>query len=250
VEIDDDGYGAADIVLPPAIGAMGYTFDTDTQAPLFTKASFLQPPPDIQIEDAPVNADLSWHYLQLRYRRKLDPLGTEDALSGASNVSDWTEPVWVQVLPAADRFRVRSGGSIERRPVSELVYDAEKGKIYQQSDEASTVLPTKSTVSEDEKNPAFTLYALVTRAAPDAFGRARRESYIDFAPIDGLDKYPAADQGSLQVRIVELQHRRDDSIAKADVFDALFPKSDSGDLGFLEDQRARVVRVSPPIQAL
>jgi hypothetical protein len=172
-----------------------------------------------------------------------------DLLSIRSSFRKAEMPFFVQILPAADRFRVKSGPSIDRRPLSELVYDAAAAKIYHKDDAASTVLPTRSTAADDVTDAAFTLYALVTRAATDAFGRVRRESYVDFTPIPELQHYTGADRGSLQVRLVELQHRRDDSISKADIFGALFPTSDSGERGFLEDQRARVVRVSSPLPA-
>lgn len=240
VQMTEEPYAGADIDLPRAIGAIGYTFDTDTQAPLFGKTAFVQPAPRISIDGEDQDVDLSWHFLQLRYRRRIDER------AGVPNVSDWTEPTWVQILPPCDRFRVQEGQTIERRPVLDLVYDAGLARVHVRSNPQSKILPTKSLETEVVK-PAFTLFALVTRTAPDAFGRSDSESYVDFTPLEALKKYTDNVQG-LRVRLVELQ--QSEPIAPDRVFEALFPTAKDGEWNFLEDQKARVVRVSPPILAI
>ena len=138
---------------------------------------------------------------------------------------------------------------VERIQVDNLVYDAGSASVHRLSDDNATVLPTKSG-ADDSKEQAFTLFGLVTRAVIDAFGRTNSEAYVDFAPLNDLPKYAKKEQAGLRVRLVELQHRRDHSVLKATVFADLFPQSKDGIFDFLEDQKARVVRVSPPISAL
>ncbi|HEX9959792.1 MAG TPA: hypothetical protein VGB00_02595, partial [Pyrinomonadaceae bacterium] len=49
LDMSEDPYRESRIEMPPVVGAIGYTFDTDTLAPLFHKASFIQPPPSVKV---------------------------------------------------------------------------------------------------------------------------------------------------------------------------------------------------------
>ena len=63
----DDPFAGKLIELPPAVGAMGYTFDQQSQAPKWVRSSFYQPPPTVDGQPAA----LAWHFVKLRFRRTL-----------------------------------------------------------------------------------------------------------------------------------------------------------------------------------
>ena len=248
LRLDDDPYGGDTVRLPLAKGAMGYTFDTSPTGALFTRSSFVQPPPKVMCADGKPR-DLSWHFLQLRYRRRLDPAGVHSSVPAQSMTSEWTEPVWAQLLPSSGQFRIRSGGEIATVAVGDLTYFAAEGKVRRGSNLDDVVLPAKSTPGPDDPHQAFTLLALVTRRVTDAFGNPDRESFLTLARLDNLMKeaQPPAGTGEVRVRLLELQHRRDynlpgDENLSGSIFDQLFPASG-------EEVVARIVRVSPPLKS-
>jgi hypothetical protein len=100
-------YAGFQITLPPVIGAIGYTFDTDTDAPLFEQLLCAACAGPHGRGRAMVFADLAWHFLKLRYRRKLN---SDGLTTGEPAVSACTEPVWVQVLPPANRWQFGADG--------------------------------------------------------------------------------------------------------------------------------------------
>ncbi len=64
LDVSEDPLAGRGVQAFPAIGAIGYTNDTGTLAPLFTRASFVIPPP--AVDGIP---DLSWYFLKLRFIR-------------------------------------------------------------------------------------------------------------------------------------------------------------------------------------
>jgi hypothetical protein len=73
--------------LPNPIGPIGYTFDSDTDAPLFVRSSFIIPPPT----GLPADTDLGWWSVKLQFIRKL--IATPDS------------PQYVNLPPPAPALR-------------------------------------------------------------------------------------------------------------------------------------------------
>lgn len=174
ISMEASPYAGRRIELAPPIGAIGYTFDTDTDAPLFVRTSFLQDPPAV---DGAV-ADLAWHFLKVRYRRRLDALGVAPALETKPLASEWSDPVWVQLLPAADRITDKSDRTVD---VADLSFDPKTGKIHDATLAEFRPAPTAATGT-----CTFALYALITLAISDAFGRSDQETFVKMVPIETL----------------------------------------------------------------
>jgi len=78
-----------------ARGPLGYTFDTDSTAPLFRRSAFVLERPSVPAWAA--EEDLSWHFAKVRFRRRLDPEGREGY--------DKDHPATSQALPAGTQMR-------------------------------------------------------------------------------------------------------------------------------------------------
>ncbi|MFT3785440.1 MAG: hypothetical protein QM770_04655 [Tepidisphaeraceae bacterium] len=251
------------VKLPPPVGAFGYTFDTDTEAPLFVHSSFLQPPPVVATKDGEAAPDLSWHFVQMRFRRELDPAGVLPEIRGTppstkSNDapghdpvdvvlrSAWSDPIWAQVLPPSNRLPVKRIDNGEQRVASsdELRFDPATGELH--------------LIAEDGAHPVdpvpthprrFVWAALVTEAVSDAFGRSDREKYRGLVAWSQRDQRTALlTIANARVRLLELQHLPD--VAPTDektIFDGLFPQPAAAPSGAAEPT-ARIVRVSSLIE--
>src|SRR6185295_1969154 len=85
IDMREDVFIGSRIELPELVGAIGYTFDTDTSAPLFVQSSFVVPAPRI---DGQV-ADLWWHFNKVRFRRSFDPDGLAGSQAAPATQSKW-----------------------------------------------------------------------------------------------------------------------------------------------------------------
>jgi hypothetical protein len=248
IDMSEDPYGDVDLPpLPRPIGATGFTFDTDSSAPLFTGCCFHQPPPVVPDHD-----DLSFHFVQIRFRRVL--VGAEPRKPRANpSASAFTDPYWVQVLPPANRWRVQTGTSapIEWASSADLTL-GDDGSLVRRSAVkiALTVLPT--TVQPGRSH--FELFALVTTEIADAFGRGNQEVMHSLVPLRSM-KIPSTILAKARVRIIEVQFRRvNDSpplpTNLGELAGMMFPNSADWDDVWpaVNDAGARVVRVSPPIR--
>lgn len=248
LDMSEDPIFGSNISFPQPVGAIGYTFDTDTLAPLFHKAAFILPPPVITMpEGAGDERDLSYHFLKLRFRREINPDGLAPGTDGRPPVSReslWTEPVWVQLLPAANRFRVRRGTTEMMADVTTLSFDPEAAEFL--DGEGKKVIPLPAG-GDDRLN----LYILFTRSVPDAFGREGQESYVDFVNFDKRREVEVSKRRGARTRLIEVQYRVPGGktlCELGDIFELLFPSPEQTPQGPRpRDARARVTRISPPI---
>jgi hypothetical protein len=161
-------------------------------------------------------------------------------LSTASMFSMWTEPVWIQLLPPANRWQLAPNGPYV--DINTLVCDSATRSIHTMPAYGDTTPPETLVPSE---SPIFTVFLLIMRVSADAFGRPGQESYISFFPLeDFAGQTPLAGQ-DLNARLVEVQHRADFKPDKDTIYDALFPAASNR-----PDTAARIVRVSPPIAVI
>src|SRR5262249_7500886 len=152
------------------------TFDSDTEAPLFVKCSFVQPPPKID----GANEDLSWHFVKVRYRRVLCKEALDQSLVNGNAVSAWTEPVWAQFLPPSNRVLVQQGDLIDSADVQDLHYNPTDGGIRRGSD----IVSPRATKPADKSKAGFQIYALRTLLVSDALGRQNQEAFHDMTLLD------------------------------------------------------------------
>lgn len=247
-----------EVQLAPAVGPIGFTFDTDTSAPLFVNSSFvLQPPPVVEHPHGPPSSDLSWFFVKLSVRRRLNARGM---LDGNARESLFTPPVWAQYLPPFSFYRwQRVGGTVESSPlnVEDLVLDRDgtSGPLYlRKATDATTDTPIRilERISGTGATNAFAVRVLVTEILLDAFRRPSHERYRGFFSIDANDgslKIIHGDGSSaagtrLRARIVEVQRRSD--AKETNLLDQLFPPQ-AEEEDAVNDAAARVVRVSDPI---
>jgi hypothetical protein len=252
LDMSEDPLLGLDVELPPPVGAIGYTFDTDTLAPLFHKAAFIIPPPVLTAtegggEGGAQERALAYHFLKLRFRRRLDPRGMarpEGLPQPVERQSPWTEPVWAQLLPAANRFRVRRGEAETVADVAAFRFDAEAAGFLDGEGRKVAPLP-------DGGNDRLKLYVLLTRPVPDAFGREGQESYVGLVEIDKLREVEVEKRRGALARLVEVQYRvpRGKTLGElGDIFELLFPGPEKTAQGTRpRDALARITRISPPI---
>jgi len=240
------------------VGPIGFTFDTNTSAPIFDKSSFLLPAPRTMKPDgALIQADLSWWFLKLQFQRSLQPEGT-DAYSPDLD-SPWTAPLEAQLLPAANLWYVEGHG---RQECSRLRFSfTSTGSNILMNGVPATVNPTPH---ETTSTNLFEVWALLTSSIQDAFGRPSQEAFVDLIPISTLSAYRGTAGKSMPAiaRLVEIQRMGPYSKQQGDwrkLAEDLFPKeiTPEQDKPAQNAQdpidpamaRARIVRVSPPISA-
>lgn len=217
------------------IGPIGYTFDTDTQAPLFIRSSYILPPPTL--DPSNTSPDLGWHFAKLRFRRRLAAKGMFD---GQSRQSAPTPAVWAQFLPPSTHYKIGQ----EFRDVAQLRFVIDEARA-----ELRIVDRGKPVVLANDK-PTFAFYVLVTSVIADALSRRDQEVFDSLWELDanGVGKRTAGPAGvtgnPLRARIVEVQRRERGG---DNLFDDLFPQVAEETLANAADVKARIVRVSPPL---
>jgi hypothetical protein len=193
-----------------------------------------------------VPADLSWWFLKLEFRRKLLPYGINDYKKGLDSLP--TAPMMVQFLPAANWWEVQNGGNKERHACSKLSFShTPSGWSVMLGGSLVTVNPT----ADSSLSNRFEVWALLTCSVMDAFGRPSQEAFIDLIPLSALSAFPGVPAPSF-LRLVEVQTMGESSPQQSSwkgLADVLFANSqtDKIDPGMA---RARIVRVSPPIQVV
>jgi hypothetical protein len=232
--------------LQTALRPVGFTFDTDAEAPLFVRSSFLVDPPKL---DGNVS-DLSWVFARLRFRRVIAGKGIEAA--GAPDlVSEPTESHWVQFLPDARSYLVK--GTNTSVGTAALTV-ARAGNLFRLQRGATPVVLLPAAL--DPQRPAqrlFDLWLLVTQEIVDVVGRQKQEKYVGMyrwneagatVPIDGPESL--SEGGRIVVRVVEVQQRPGDPMDLGDKkwWDRLFNPRGEHD----RDAAGRIVRISPPIR--
>jgi len=273
-------YGAGGAPLPEIdgnvtpIGPIGFTSDTNTVAPLFTKTSFVIPAPQ-SASDGTV--DFSWWILQLTFRRVLNPNGAiapnggflpllppvGNLPGGTRGDSDWTLPLQVQLLPAANLWDVTWAGATKslRVEAASLHADFTPGNIavLDSLEHSLTVNPYPA---DSGGRNRFEVWVLLTIEMEDAFGHGGQEAFVNLVPFSLLagSATPPGKSRPNTLRLVEVQCMKDYSQVRtdwtqlaSDLFPAAVPDAATpqGAPPIAIDPamaRARIVRVSPPIK--
>jgi hypothetical protein len=196
-------------------GPFGYSFDTNTTAPLIVASSFIVRPPA-----APPGKNLAWYFAKLRFRRVIGNLQ-----------SDPTDPQWVQFVADFTRFQTSMGMiSIKDLAVRSLT-------------DSSFQLLIGGVVADLQSPANFEIWTVVTQKVTDAFGRQGQERFVGIASYDSKTKtfmlttrLPA----TFVVRLLEIQRQGN---AGSDLLSDLF-----SDAPGLPDALARVVRISPLVE--
>ncbi|HEX8210822.1 MAG TPA: hypothetical protein VF584_11650 [Longimicrobium sp.] len=237
-------------------GPIGYTFDTDSDAPLFVHSSFVleaEPPPTLQ--GTGERLDLSWHFIKLRFRRMLPPRSIQGTKSPAH--SEWTLPYWVQFLPDASRYSVRTLQGAEKPQVGladlHLVLAGRRVQLQLRHEHENKDVDVELAPPPEP----FQLWGVVTRRIRDVLGR-EQERFVALEPLRGggcqIPEAVALPAGlanaDLCLRIVEVQKAPrtppaggvplPDPVHGGDLVDRMF-----GPDG--EDAPLRIVRVSGAI---
>ena len=234
-----------------AAGPIGFTFDTGAvAAPLFGMTSFLIPAPRLSSGDVPV--DLSWWFLQLKFRCSLNPTGT--ANYDVNLNSDWTAPLQVQLLPASNLWTVTAGGLTVRVDVSMLSiqFAQPPAAVAVVNDFGIPVVvnPEPFDTSAAVTN-RFEVWALLTVQLTDAFGNGTQEAFVDMVPFAALANFvtPVGKSAPTALRLIEVQAMNGLSPIRttwSQLADDLFPDNQTPGVDPAMS-RARIVRVSPPI---
>jgi hypothetical protein len=262
------------VSLPRPVGAIGSTFDDPSgAAPFYSRASFFQRAPSVNPQDA--MRDLSFHFLKIRFRRVLVS-GSDRTPPTNLPRSDWTDAHWVQILPAANRWRCQyyeiapDGKTIQWKDLAWLRTDdhlpffwSRSARAFQHADSADgprrTFFPLTTAQNPhtneltDSLPPKFhfALYAMVSRIVADAFGRSDQEAFDSIIPLNGLGAAIEPPSGTCVLHLIEIQFRTEGTFKTLDdLAKALFPSRDEQSIGAIdntEDARARIVRISPAI---
>ena len=249
IELPDDPFATHEIELPKPVGAIGSTFDTIAEAPLFAHSVFFQPPPVVKQEGQEQALDLSFYFVKVRFQRVIagadpsKPRGADKELA-----SDLTDGYWTQILPPAEWWFVQEAKA--RVHISELTFSMGNGFVWQ--GRPATILPTGPQPQPADSVCRFQLFGLVTQRVTDAFGRKEQER---FAKLCSLQKLATSDLTPRnKLRLIEVQFRlkaneplpvADTEQALSELVKALFPNGDTP-----EDAKGRIIRVSSPLVLL
>lgn len=263
------------------IGPVGFTFDINTNAPLFGRTSFVIPAPTQATNGTQTVKDLSWWFVKLKFQRSLKASATvspagkpiDDHLAAgraiaAGLASGFTDPIQAQFLPPSNLWDITWPNAGAGKLYMDDLHAEFGGSIsIRDSDEnALTVNPLVNPFVP--KNPGRSrneVWALLTREIDDAFGRLNQEAFVDLVPFAALNPYtlPPGQNAPNIVRLVEVQCLAEFSTPKTkwqDLAMDLFPAPPAKDVlrrrAAGEDKtkvdpamaRARIVRVSPPIR--
>jgi hypothetical protein len=203
---------------------------------------------------------------KIRFRKRLDTSGDND---GKDWASDWTEPVWTQVLPDFSRWRVKRIGQVGGAHADEEVVRVDKdlrlsgdGRLMDMQSTKVKVLPSLPGQTDEDSPRRRRVYVLLTHLVVEAgatagsevplslgqFKTGRGEGTIGWQP-----PLPSTQGLKLRARLLETEYHvkhagssRDEvtesgGLGQHPLFKRLFP--DVAD----EDVRERIVRISPPI---
>ncbi len=225
LDLDTTPFGAACELR--VHGPVGYTFDTDTLAPLFRRAAIvLEPVPPLP----------AFSFVKVSLRRRLEPM-----LDGGTRESVATSPVWAQLLPPSDLWDVSVDGVAQNAvAIEHLAFSPSRGLTL--GGRSAEPAPSRPGAAG-----RLSLWILVTRPVVDILdSTAGAEAYVDFVP------HPITLPATIgcRVRLVEIQTRPGFPLERnpRDVFEALFPDQRASAVGSGREAAARIVRVSLPIE--
>jgi hypothetical protein len=249
-------------------GAIGFTFDTDTDAPLFSSTAFL-----INSSE-PLDP---WTFVKLQFRRIVpDAASFVQTIATADEIeASWTHGHWAQILPDAGRFACDPGTPPTRTILAnELKLLTTPGtagagmglSFVDGNNSAVTLWPTQVAPATEAPSATafvqFELWLLVTigikaTGFESPSSRFAPEAYVLTVPLTtGAATLPAAYSpsgaaaSSVFVRIVEVQRRIGPALPQAPAPtspDALWQEIFPAEAVPPVEPTARIVRVSDPI---
>jgi hypothetical protein len=193
---------------------------------------------------------LWWNFSQVRFRRKIAlPLGAGSAYS------DYTPGFWIQYLPDFSMFETGSSSVSDLT----LMYQAPNQlALVDRSNAPHTLTAVTSDV------PQFALFLALTRRVFDAVGSQGQEEFVGvyvqngtkWRPLTGFDAPVSTEEVSLcRARIIEVQAHPDATgnppvfSSLTDFWDRLLSLTDDSGHPVQDNQRARIVRISEPIDS-
>lgn len=230
----------------PVQGPIGYTFDTDTDAPLFVRSSFL-----VEADSGP-EVDLTWFFIKLRFRRKL--LDKSFVGEPERAASAWTPAYWAQFVPDSRSYCKDEGGATLVPVDFSALEIARSGSQVEIREKTETGTDAVRLVPTDGP---FRLWAVLTRLITDVVGY-EQEAFVALMPLDGKTcEIPDSalaqidDRTRLRLRLLEVQRvRRKHPGVSQPPEPEDFPglaRELFGDSDPDADANARIVRVSPAI---
>jgi hypothetical protein len=221
-------------------GPVGYTFDTGATNPRFVRTSYTVPVEDV-LKQAGVKTDSegfdpTWWFLKISVRHTVHPRGVIKPVAGTETEldSDWTTPVWTQVLPAGNRWLLFADGNTGR------MYDA--GDLRIRANFQLVQIGHDKPLNGDRKTLhnglLFQTWALIMEPISDLLGRPGQERFWRLVPLSklGVEQLPATST----IRLVGVQFREDAPETFSALTKCLFPDGSHAS--------ARIVQISPPIE--
>ncbi|MBP9811129.1 hypothetical protein KBF38_22685 [bacterium] len=245
-------------------GPIGYTFDTDTDAPKLVNTSFIVPAPEF---NNPLNSSLAWSFAKLRFQR------TIKHENGQETLSPFTPGVWCQYLPPASHYNFAAAQSAisiaDRLRVSTLQLvdistdqSASKLCLIEPKNYPYRLIPQPEQGLSEDSTIGFKHLVLVTARLTDAFGKNSCESFLGFYefedsgflkqvyPPTSVKKSPSV---KLVARVLEIQFKKHPASTDwSKLIELLFPNLSNDVLEHLDyelkDCEARIVRISEPCE--
>ena len=167
----------------PVMGPVGYTFDTGSSIPSYTRSSYLWQAPIVSdAEGEPL--DLTDFFVKVRFRRTIVAAGHVNPDKTPYLASDWTSAFWTRILAPIDKLmlqRTVEGLQVKRlSPIAEVFYDKKASCFRYQDATGGEVLPCPAEPAFGAENAgriAHVFYALITQRIADALGRADESFY-------------------------------------------------------------------------
>jgi len=228
-------------------GPVGFTFDLNSSAPLWTSSAFI-----LRLTNFATST--TGYMARLKFRRSFEPaaaLAPPIIPSG----SDYTASQWIQFL--ADSRDFGAGITVDKWRLS---VDSVAGTIMFLSPAGQALSPEASPRDATLQN-VLQLWVVVTQRITDALGRQDQERFLGIFVQDPNDKTlfkpDAGFSGSLpkdgiRARLLEVQlnllEAAEQFPLNAPKLDLLFQEERDGGSRELSDAYARVIRLSPPVE--
>jgi hypothetical protein len=236
---------SATVRVEPLIGPVAHTFDR-ALFPIVNASSFIIPPPCYESSGVR-QSDFPWQMVRLRLQRTIHAPLLRESIDPSSLDSAWTDGVWVQYLPSFDLF-----GGISITAATKLTWDGANTFSLTDGPQRLVLRPTET---DPSSKVSFLLFLVVTCGIVDIGGHPQ-ETFVGVCrqmrdTWQWLGSPNVLRNGmDLRARVIEVQTRRGVLIeSEASLWDRLFSADVATSRTDLtaELQRARIVRVSPPV---
>lgn len=219
---------AASQLLPPE-GPVGFTFDTDSSAPLFSSSAFRIEAPALP------SGKPWWYFAKLSFSRELDPALTATE-AHTQLESEWTSGEWVQFLADCAAFRADWT----------LTVNHETNSVWFADGTGKTIAPELSSAGDSH----LRIWVVLTQKITDAFGRPDQERFVTVLTESRNGVFtgtePLKSRVGLRARILEVQVSPTADLT-GEPLSLLFPQPETVDVP--KDAEARILRISPPIDS-